>query len=82
MNSIVERFIGSIRRECLDHFLIFSEKQIKKLLTEYFQYFNNRRPHQGLNQSIPDLNIENRTGKILSLPVLGGLHNHYFREAA
>lgn len=49
MNSIIERFIGSIRRECFDHFLLFSEKQIHKLIVEYIDYYNSSRPHQGID---------------------------------
>src|SRR5260221_12903295 len=53
-NAVCERFLGSVRRECLDHFLIFHEKQLHRLLKAYAMYFNQARPHQGLEQRIPD----------------------------
>src|SRR5438105_13579224 len=53
-NAVCERFLGSVRRECLDHFLIFHEKQLAQLLRSYVLYFNQARPHQGLGQRIPD----------------------------
>ena len=49
-----ERFLGSVRRECLDHLLISSERQLYRVLRGYVEYFNRARPHQGLNQKIPE----------------------------
>jgi len=53
-NAICERFLGSVRRECLDHFLIFHEKQLHRLLKAYVIYFNQARPHQGIQQQRPE----------------------------
>ncbi len=53
-NAVCERFLGSVRRECLDHFLIFYEQQLSRLRMSYVRYFNQARPHQGLGQRIPD----------------------------
>ena len=53
MNAIAEPFIGSIRREALDYFLIISEKQILNVLWEYIDYYNSKRPHQGLYHAFP-----------------------------
>ena len=53
MNAFIERTIGSIRREALDHFLLISEKQIRKIVQEYIDYYNHCRPHQGIDR-IPD----------------------------
>ena len=53
MNAYVERLNGSIRREALDHFLLFSEKQVRKIIREYVHYHNHQRPHQGIGK-IPD----------------------------
>jgi len=53
-NSICERFIGSVRRECLDHILILSERHLHRVIGEYVVYFNHSRPHQGIGQRIPD----------------------------
>ncbi len=85
-NAICERFLGSVRRECLDHFLIFHERQLHRLLKAYVLYFNQARPHQGLGQRIPDLPVpsalpSNQPDQVLSVPVLGGLHHDYRRAA-
>jgi putative transposase len=85
-NAICERFLGSVRRECLDHFLIFHEKQLSRLLKGYVVYFNQARPHQGLGQRIPDLPVHaapslNQSNKVIATPVLGGLHHEYQRTA-
>ncbi len=85
-NAVCERFLGSVRRECLDHFLIFHEKQLTQLLRSYVLYFNQARPHQGLGQRIPGLPVlsassPNQLGQVLSVPVLGGLHYDYRRAA-
>ncbi|HAK45231.1 MAG TPA: hypothetical protein DCO79_04855 [Spirochaeta sp.] len=81
MNAFVERLNGSIRREALDHFLLFSEKQVRKIVTEYVEYYNHHRPHQGINK-IPEGKIASTTGKIKKDPILGGLHHNYYRSSA
>jgi putative transposase len=53
-NGICERFIGSLRRECLDHILIHDDRHLERVTTEYTAYFNQERPHQGIDQRIPD----------------------------
>jgi len=85
-NAICERFLGSVRRECLDHLLILQEKQLQRVLNAYVMYFNRARPHQGIKQQIPEPPTQplppDPTGrKILSYPVLGGLHHDYRRSA-
>jgi putative transposase len=85
-NAICERFLGSVRRECLDHLLILHEKQLQRVLNAYVRYFNRARPHQGIQQQIPEpptkpLPPDPTGGKILSFPVLGGLHHNYQRSA-
>jgi putative transposase len=84
-NAICERFIGSVRRECLDHILIISERQLYRLVKEYVEYFNHARPHQGIESQIPQPRLaDNRgaqDGKVLAFPVLGGLHHDYRRAA-
>ena len=82
MNSIAERFIRSVRRECLDWFLLLSENQIMKLLTEYIKYYNFQRAHQGINQCIPKGYSPRKDGKIIKFPVLSGLYYHYERKIA
>jgi putative transposase len=84
-NAICERFIGSVRRECLDHFLILSERHLHRVMKEYVSYFNHARPHQSRGQQIPcagasqDFEASGRT--IISQPVLGGLRHDYRRAA-
>jgi len=85
-NAICERFLGSVRRECLDHLLILHEKQLHRVLNAYVHYFNRARPHQGIQQQIPEQKAGSMPphpgcGKVLSLPILGGLHHDYRRSA-
>ncbi len=85
-NAICERFLGSVRRECLDHLLILHEKQLHRMLNAYVQYFNRVRPHQGIEQQIPEpkagpVPAERAGGEVISFPVLGGLHHDYRRSA-
>ena len=85
-NAICERFLGSVRRECLDHLFILQEKQLDRVLHAYVEYFNRARPHQGINQQIPErygrpVPPVRDDGKILSFPALGGLHHDYRRSA-
>jgi putative transposase len=85
-NAISERFLLSVRRECLDHLLILHEKQLQRVLGAYVHYFNRARPHQGIKQQRPESQAgslpPDLTGvKVLSFPVLGGLHHDYRRSA-
>jgi len=83
-NAVCERFLGSVRRECLDHVLVLGERHLARVLREYVAYFNRTRPHQGLNQALPEPPPEGRTnptGPIRAVPVLGGLHHTYQRAA-
>jgi len=85
-NAICERFLLSVRRECLDHVLILSEKQLHRVLRSYVVYFNRARPHQGIQQQIPELPEpsappHNQSEKVIAVPVLGGLHHDYRRVA-
>ena len=85
-NAICERFLGSLRRECLDHFLILGERHLHRLVKEYKTYFNHARPHQGIEQHIPCQSEHPEApplgGKVASRPVLSGLHHDYFWQAA
>ena len=84
-NAICERFLGSVRRECLDHVLILGEGQLRRVLREYVAYFNTARPHQGIGQAIPGAEGPAPPARpatpIVSTPVLGGLHHDYRRAA-
>jgi transposase InsO family protein len=86
LNAICERFIGSLRRECLDHMLIVNERQLHKRVKAYVLYLNQAQPHQGIGQRPPDpnrLRSASATGslKVTAHPVLGGLHHDYRRAA-
>jgi putative transposase len=85
-NAICERFLGSVRRECLDFFLILNERHLHKIMKQYQAYFNEARPHQGINQRIPCRSgapqLQQNTGTIIAHPVLGGLHHVYRRQPA
>ena len=81
-NAICERFLSSVRRECLDHLFILQKKQLHRVLHAYVQYFNRARPHQGIRQQITQRSgepvpLDQQRGKILALPVLSGLHHDY-----
>jgi transposase InsO family protein len=84
-NAICERFLGSVRPECLD-FLILNERHLRKIMKQYQAYFNYTRLHQGINQQIPCPAEQSEEqpirGKIISHPILGGLHHDYQRRAA
>ncbi len=81
MNCFAERFIGSIRREALDWFVLLSERQIRGIVSLYIQFYNGFRPHQGLDQAVPGGHESQKHGKVRSKPVLSGLHHHYYRVA-
>ncbi len=85
-NAVCERFLGSVRRECLDHFLILHEKQLSRLLKVSILYFNQARPPQGLGQRIPDppalsAPLPNYPNEVIAVSVLSGLHHDYRRAA-
>jgi len=80
MNGHVERLIGSIRRECLDHQLIWNEAHLRKVLRAYADYYNNDRPHLALDKDSPHSRPVERDGRVVSRRVLGGLHHRYFRK--
>ena len=80
LNPICERILGSVRRECLDHVLLLSERPLRRVLREYVEtYFNSARPHQGLSQRIPAAAasrlVSGVGSKVVALPLLGGLHH-------
>jgi putative transposase len=76
-----ERFLGSVRQECLDHFLILSERHLYRVMKAYRRYFNHARPHQGIGQRIPYQSVQESelsgSEQLITRPVLGGLHHDY-----
>jgi hypothetical protein len=78
-NGFAERLIGSVRRECLDYIIIFSEAHLRRILKSYADYYNSVRTHRSLHKDAPISRPIHQTGIILSHPILGGLHHHYVR---
>ena len=83
-NSYAERFVGTLRRECLDHMLILGERHLRSVLAEYAPHYNGHRPHQGLQQEPPlrePGQVVDITARIERRQVLGGLISEYRRAA-
>ena len=78
-NTFVERLIGSIRRECVDHLIVFGERHLRRILRCYADYYNEVRTHRSLNKDAPISPAIQRIGAIISHALLGGLHHHYVR---
>jgi transposase InsO family protein len=78
-NSFVERLIGSIRRECLDHFIVLGEAHLRRILKHYANCYNGVRTHRSLNKDAPVSRPIQRSGVISSHALLGGLHHRYAR---
>src|SRR6202048_2167818 len=78
-NGVAERLIGSIRRECVDHFIVLGEAHLRRILRSYARYYNDIRTHRSLDKDAPVSRPVQRTGVITSNPILGGLHRHYVR---
>ena len=78
-NGFAERLIGSIRRECVDHFVVLGEAHLRRILRAYARYYNDIRTHRSLKKDAPVSRPVQQTGIIISRPILGGLHHHYVR---
>ena len=78
-NGFAERLIGSIRRECTDHVIALGEGHLRRTLRSYACYYNESRTHRSLNKDAPTHRAIQHVGRIVSAPVLGGLHHHYCR---
>ena len=83
-NPYVERVIGSIRREYLDHFVIFNERHLRRVLPSYVDYYHRTRTHLSLDKDCPDPRPIQppRTGRVVAIPQVDGLHHRYERLAA
>ena len=84
-NAIAERLVGTLRRECLDHIVVFNERHLRHVLREFVLHYNEARPHQTLELQVPDEQPRaspGTRGRVVSRPVLGGLTHEYEREAA
>ena len=83
-NAYVERFIGSARRECLDHVLVFNATGLQRLMKLYCAYYEQSRTHLSLNKDapIPRPIAAPVDGRVVAIPQVGGLHHRYERQAA
>ena len=80
-NAYVERVIGSIRRECLDHIVIFNERHLRRVLSSYVDYYQRTRTHLSLGKDCPNSRLiqPRRVGRVVAIPLVGGLHHRYER---
>ncbi len=78
-NGHVERLIGSIRRECLNHIVVFGEADLSRVLKAYASYYNRVRTHLSLDKDAPLFRRRHTVGGIAAIPILGGLHHYYVR---
>ena len=83
-NPYVERLIGSIRRECLDHVIVMNESSLRRQIACYLDYYHGSRSHLSLGKDCPDgRSVEPpELGRIVAVPKVGGLHHRYQRRAA
>jgi transposase InsO family protein len=83
-NPFVERVIGSMRRGCLDHVIVFNEQHLRRILREYFNYYHTCRTHLSLNKDPPETRVVEplELGNVAAFPCVGGLHHRYTRIAA
>ena len=83
-NPYAERLVGSIRRECLDHIVIFNERSLRRILKSYFDYYLRSRSHLALGKDAPESRPVQppELGSVVELPEVGGLHHRYERRAA
>jgi Integrase core domain len=78
-NGYVERLIGSIRRECTDHLIVFNADHLRRILAKYVAYYNDTRTHVSLEKDAPYARAIERLGDVVAYPILGGLHHRYAR---
>jgi putative transposase len=83
-NPYVERLIGSIRREVLNHVIVLNERHLTRLLTAYMGYYHHWRTHLSLTMDCPEPRpiLSADQGRVIAVPEVGGLHHHYERRAA
>ena len=80
-NSIAERWVRTVRRECLDHLIPLSERHLRRILTEFVDYYNHDRLHRSFGLQAPAPKLQTSQGGIGVRPVIGGLHHVYKRAA-
>jgi len=77
--AVLKQAVGPIRRDCLDHVVVFGEQHLRHLLNSYQRYYNEVRTHLSLKKDAPLRRDVRRVGRVLPLPILGGLHHQYVR---
>jgi transposase InsO family protein len=80
-NAVAERIVRTIRTECLDHTIVIGERHLRAVLAEFTDYYNRDRPHRSLGLQSPLPGSVRAGGRVVSRPVLGGLHHVYARAA-
>jgi integrase-like protein len=80
-NAVAERIVRTIRTECLDHLIVIDERHLRVVLAEFADYYNCDRPHRSLGLQSPIPSSLRAGGRVVSRPVLGGLHHIYARAA-
>jgi len=84
-NGVAERWVGSVRRDLLDHVIVLNQRHLRTLLKEYIRYYHEDRTHLGLGKDTPDGRVAASAppseSKVISLPRLGGLHHRYMVAA-
>jgi transposase InsO family protein len=78
-NAYVERLIGSARRECTDHLIVFGESQLRRIMSSYADYYNRTRTHLAQGKNVPIGRAIERFGRVIAQPMAGGLHHRYAR---
>jgi transposase InsO family protein len=83
-NPYCERVIGTIRRDCLDHVIVLGENHLQRILRRYLEYYHGSRTHLALDKDAPEPRerVSTDGGKVVALPMVGGLHHRYTRRAA
>jgi transposase InsO family protein len=81
-HAFVERIIGSIRRDCLDHVIVFDQSSLRRIFRSYLDYYHRSRTHVSLDKDAPVSRPLQPAGRIVAIPQLGGLHHRYERRAA
>jgi putative transposase len=82
--AYVERVIGSIRRECLNHVIVFNEASLRRTIKSYLAYYHGSRTHLSLDKDTPERRTVQppKLGRVVAFPQVGGLHHRYERRAA
>ena len=79
MNSYAESWVGTIKRECLNHFIVFGERHLRYLINEYVAHYNTTRPHSSMGNMPLELSLTKNAGEIKCRTKLGGIIKNYYR---